>query len=757
MSESAINLEHAQLAAPWDEQLDAFPSDAQELRNTRYVQQQEMQEASLAAHAQRRPPPCGLVTNVSLFFDGTNNHRATDRLTNSHSNIARLYDASIQGERAARDGYFSYYLQGVGTQFKEIHEMSFSAAGLKYAAGGQMRILWGLTRLIDALRKSKSPDPDHPEDLPDDEAYRIACDMVNGELNHWDTRRQGPVPPSKRRHQAMRNGMASIIQHLEVQQAPKLAGLRVHVYGFSRGAAEARAFLHWLLELCEYGEDGKYRLFGVPVKVPFVGLFDTVASVGLAAIRPPALGHMDWADNTMPLPQAPGFIGQHVHLVSAHEQRICFPLDSTRLPSGRYPAGNLGEFVYPGVHSDVGGGYGLREQGRCGGEVGMQLSQIALRRMYLLAFRAAAPMTVPKELYDTSEGKLASIESWRWMDSEVQEQFKVSNDLITRFNAWAQLRDCAEDTVEKIVVKQTALITAWRIERFAGGLGGSGGVQQEQTAAFRRIPPDDAMHNDWAKTAWRQAQAHEQAQDELAAVINRPGSTMRDVQKAQDKVAANPAPPGVVDPRSGQVVPGLSVPSPAKDFDPSMDHSQLREAALEFREDYLHWRRVDGLFDAKGKRLPTPLAEPGQASLIDSDPDWKRPWHLTWTLIGLWLSTLFSRPINPDHEYEGVYLLREGEQRWRDVGNGQGLTAAANRDLLALFDEHIHDSRAWFMVAATGNRETDGSYFRLRTILYDDITNKRYLNALQKSAAACEPPDGAQAQPAELAGQQGGG
>ncbi|WP_062789816.1 DUF3304 domain-containing protein [Aquitalea pelogenes] len=40
MSESTINLEHAQLAAPWDEQLDAFPSDAQELRNTRYVQQQ---------------------------------------------------------------------------------------------------------------------------------------------------------------------------------------------------------------------------------------------------------------------------------------------------------------------------------------------------------------------------------------------------------------------------------------------------------------------------------------------------------------------------------------------------------------------------------------------------------------------------------------------------------------------------------------------------------------------------------------------
>ncbi|WP_159875359.1 DUF3304 domain-containing protein [Aquitalea denitrificans] len=40
MSETVINLEHAQLAAPWDEQLDAFPSDAQALRDTRRWRQQ---------------------------------------------------------------------------------------------------------------------------------------------------------------------------------------------------------------------------------------------------------------------------------------------------------------------------------------------------------------------------------------------------------------------------------------------------------------------------------------------------------------------------------------------------------------------------------------------------------------------------------------------------------------------------------------------------------------------------------------------
>ncbi|WP_199052223.1 DUF3304 domain-containing protein [Aquitalea sp. ASV15] len=40
MSETPINLEHAQLATPWDDQQDAFPSDAQQLHDMRYLQQQ---------------------------------------------------------------------------------------------------------------------------------------------------------------------------------------------------------------------------------------------------------------------------------------------------------------------------------------------------------------------------------------------------------------------------------------------------------------------------------------------------------------------------------------------------------------------------------------------------------------------------------------------------------------------------------------------------------------------------------------------
>lgn len=51
-----------------------------------------------------------------------------------------------------------------------------------------------------------------------------------------------------------------------------------------------------------------------------------------------------------------GLIKKCVHLVSGHEQRLCFPLDSVRRANGKYPPCAT-EVVYPGMHSDIGGGY----------------------------------------------------------------------------------------------------------------------------------------------------------------------------------------------------------------------------------------------------------------------------------------------------------------------------------------------------------------------------------------------------------------
>ncbi len=55
--------------------------------------------------------------------------------------------------------------------------------------------------------------------------------------------------------------------------------MRLYVYGFSRGAAEARAFANWLQELTRVSDaDGRveYRFAeALPISIEFLGLFDT--------------------------------------------------------------------------------------------------------------------------------------------------------------------------------------------------------------------------------------------------------------------------------------------------------------------------------------------------------------------------------------------------------------------------------------------------------------------------------------------------
>ena len=744
MSETTLSPAHT--APPWDEERDAFPCDFQALAAHRRSQKQEMSEACVDARNRGEVPPCGMVCNVSLFFDGTNNHLYTDEAQNSHSNIGRLFRAAIQGKQAAKNGFFAYYLQGVGTQFREIKEDGPSPAGLKYAAGGQMRIHWGFTRLIDALQRTISPDIDkYPNDLTVADAYNIASAMefppLNDPTDEWQQQKRN-WPAQIRRKEAMRDGLAKVLIHLQHGEVPIVACLKLHVYGFSRGAAEARAFVYWLHEMCQRGEDGSYSLFGIPIKIPFIGLFDTVASVGIAALRSPALGHMAWADDTMPLPDAPGLIGQHVHLVSAHEQRICFPLDSTRWDTGHYPPGHLGEYVYPGVHSDVGGGYGLGEQGKARDGIGSQLSQIALRRMYLFAFHAGAPLRVPKQGFIDAQARIQSIEDWRWMDRDTEEAFAVRSELIQRFNAWALRQDCQQDTVERIIARQTALITAWRIARYAGGLGGEGGVSQEQLPYYRSIPEDNPTEIAWSRSAWEQACASDAAQtrlqqvqaDNAARLEQGKNPDQRALEQARQQVARQPMPPGVVNPATGQPV-SDKLPSYAKDFDPSMDKSQLRNAAEEFRVHYRHWKKVDPRYDAQGQAIPVPdpLAKRDRPAwqTIPAPPRVGTFSWLDWLLRLVGIGTV--QPMAPDHAYESVFLLRHSEQMYTEL--------MADSTLLALFDEHIHDSRAWFMVASTGNREPYASYFRLRTTLYKDKTNKDYQRDIPDVEKRCQLPD----------------
>ncbi|MEB0009989.1 hypothetical protein QN412_24970, partial [Pseudomonas sp. RTB3] len=61
--------------------------------------------------------------------------------------------------RANQMGFYRYYMQGVGTEFKEIGEFEPRDLGLIGAVGGENRINWGITRLLDAVGRACGEDP----------------------------------------------------------------------------------------------------------------------------------------------------------------------------------------------------------------------------------------------------------------------------------------------------------------------------------------------------------------------------------------------------------------------------------------------------------------------------------------------------------------------------------------------------------------------------------------------------------------------
>ena len=108
----------------------------------------------------------------------------------------------------------------------------------------------------------------------------------------------------------------------------------IFIFGFSRGAAIARRFAS---KLTEQGR-----------KITFLGVYDTVASIGmpdLSAHTQPASDVVFENNSVSPL------IQQAVHLVAIDERRIAFQ------PLLMAPGANVKEVWFAGVHADIGGGF----------------------------------------------------------------------------------------------------------------------------------------------------------------------------------------------------------------------------------------------------------------------------------------------------------------------------------------------------------------------------------------------------------------
>lgn len=395
------------------------------------------------------PPKCTANLFFGFFFDGTNNNLKRDHKTNSQSNVARLFEAFPGGadknesapwpqlKNKYHNSFFRTYIPGVGTPFDEVKdsgEGSTKTKGLAFCYLGENRIIWALIEAINHIHRYYKD-----SDLIDQNAFQAKfnkltlpryMDLNNRPVSqfnlepHYDT-------PVERFANAFTNALRELHKSLsayvpvgtgKVMDHGEVIHIYASMFGFSRGAAEARAFSNWFVWLCKLDAQiagtGKapLSLGTIPVTIDFLGLFDTVASVGFAATLSLSDGHQAWADaeSSLKIPSEPK---QCLHLVSGHEIRRSFPLDSV-IDRANIPP-NCKEMVFPGVHSDIGGGYPPLDQGRGKDAEGTDMvSRITLAVMY----RAARLAGVPLKLEEAPES--------------VKRAFKIDPSVIEKFNAY---------------------------------------------------------------------------------------------------------------------------------------------------------------------------------------------------------------------------------------------------------------------------------------------------------------------------------
>jgi hypothetical protein len=246
------------------------------------------------------PPPAKTTIRVSLFFDGTANNRANTRereadsdiyrdnadegsFQNDYTNVSRL-ETLCTGDATFEHSY-SIYVEGIGT------------------TNGEGDSLWG---------------------------------MATG---MGDTGVTAKV-------EAGVNELLRGIRELGIARGVIIERIHLDAFGFSRGAAAARNFVHFVLE----GDNPlqpRIEGRGYPVEqleVNFIGLFDTVASHGLNHSN-------DTEDLSLDAIRAAKKV---VQLAAAEEHRKNFRLTDISSAVG---AGIGIEIYLPGVHSDIGGGY----------------------------------------------------------------------------------------------------------------------------------------------------------------------------------------------------------------------------------------------------------------------------------------------------------------------------------------------------------------------------------------------------------------
>ncbi len=136
----------------------------------------------------------------------------------------------------------------MGTPFPEVNDPDYSTMGLVGAVKGEERINWALLRIIDVLMRL-SKDKENNSIKLSEGASRESLKKMG---TSWNRLWFGGSHNRYEEFTRLLNDLASDLKPLIIQPEPgkpKLTGIKLYVYGFSRGAAAARTFVRWLSEL----------------------------------------------------------------------------------------------------------------------------------------------------------------------------------------------------------------------------------------------------------------------------------------------------------------------------------------------------------------------------------------------------------------------------------------------------------------------------------------------------------------------------
>jgi hypothetical protein len=451
-------------------------------------------------------PAESCTTNLffGFFFDGTKNNYVLAEKGRCHSNIARLYDCypgiSVPAvlpastdwayNRKNYSHFFKTYIPGVSSPFKEVKDSGEGWQAAKGAAmgyGGEARIVWALLQAINNVHRYflKQPMLSPAETISIIEQIELnKTNLATMDLRPLGSISKDPTKTLNEFTKLLRQLHSAINQHMPDKQKgrPKkvepgiVKTIYVSIFGFSRGATQARAFTNWLIKLCGVDaslcqREGRLTLGGFDLKIDFLGVFDTVASVGKGSTLSSSLigkslhGHDAWADTEVSLRIPPGI--RCVHLVAAHEIRRSFPLDSISVGSLTPP--DCDEVVFPGVHSDIGCGYSPREQGR---GVEAEGDDMITRLPLLYMYKSARLAGVPLKLEFASD--------------IAQRRFQIAQAAITAFNAYIGTATVRSGSLTPIMREQAKLYIQWRLARRH-----TGDAPLESSASFQRASTFD--------------------------------------------------------------------------------------------------------------------------------------------------------------------------------------------------------------------------------------------------------------------------